>query len=322
MVARPLPSPKYVYRRNIPKKKVFTIQDNNKIDPRNHFRSNEEFNNFMEKIDLKLKTKGIPIVARQLQGAGEVAKTLKTSIYMVSRSLAKPNDFRNFSLSAHVVLWFDRRYGDRLKMDLSFGKTVVLIKDDYYKVKLPFFWGNPQCIFDPTLKDYTNLHDPRCNVASLIEGLTTNLAHRIDKLGQFHILDKVSNAIYLGQLIENYIKVFFIKEAKGDLIQSVDLLFQHKPLCGLSKWGSMQFAEKVIKSFLKNKKESFPKTHNLSKLINLLVKYNIKNLDFIDINHIQCSPDVRYNSELVKSPEAVQAHWDTINLGLIILRQF
>ena len=73
---------------------------------------------------------------------------------------------------------------------------------------------------------------------------------------------------------------------------------------------------------MKNKKESFPKTHNLSKLINLLVKYNIKNLDFIDINHIQCSPDVRYNSELVKFSEAVQAHWDSIELGLIVLQQF
>ena len=301
---------------------MFTIQDNNKIDPRNHFKNNKEFNDFMEKIDLKLKTKGVSIVARQLQGAGEVAKTLKTSIYMVPRSSAKPNDFRNFSLSAHVVLWFDRRYGDRLKMDLSFGKTVVLINNDFYKVRLPFFWGKPQCIFDPTLKDYTNMHDPRCNVASLIEGLTTNLAHKIDGLGQFHILNRVVKAIYLGQFMKNYIEVFFIKEAKGDLIQSVDLLFQHKPLCGLSKWGSMQFAEKVIKSFLKNKKEPFPKTHNLSELINLLEKYNLKKLDFIDINHIQCKPDVRYNTELVKFSEAVQAHWDSVDLGLILLQQF
>jgi len=241
---------------------------------------------------------------------------------MAPRSSAKPSDFRNFSLSAHVVLWFDRRYGDRLKMNLSFGKTVVLINHDFYKVTLPFVWGHPQYIFDPTLKDYPNLQDPRCNVARLVEGLTPDLARKIDKLGQFHILNKVSKGIYLGQLMKNYIEVFFIKEAKGDLIQSVDSLFQHKPLCGLSKWGSMQFAEKVIKSFLKNKKESFPKTHNLSELINLLVKYNIKNLDFIDINHIQCSPDVRYNSELVKFSEAVQAHWDSIDLGLIILQQF
>lgn len=83
---------------------MLTIQDNNKIDPRNHFKSHEEFNDFMEKIDLKLKAKGVPIVARQIQGAREVAKTLKTNIYMVPRSSAKPSDFRNFSLSAHVVL--------------------------------------------------------------------------------------------------------------------------------------------------------------------------------------------------------------------------
>lgn len=301
---------------------MFTIQDNNKIDPRNHFKSHEEFNDFMEKIDLKLKAKGVPIVARQIQGAREVAKTLKTNIYMAPRSSAKPSDFRNFSLSAHIVLWFDRRYGDRLKMNLSCGKTVVLINHDFYKVTLPFVWGHPQYIFDPTLKDYPNLQDPRCNVARLVEGLTPDLARKIDKLGQFHILNKVSKGIYLGQLMKNYIEVFFIKEAKGDLIQSVDSLFQHKPLYGLSKWGSMQFTEKVIKSFLKNKKESFPKTHNLSELINLLGKYNLKNLDSIDLNHIQCSSDVRYNSELVEFPEAVQAHWDSIDLGLIILQQF
>jgi HEPN domain-containing protein len=301
---------------------VFTIQDNNKIDPRNHFKSNEEFNDFMEKIDLKLKAKDVPIVARQIQGAREVAKTLKTNIYIAPKFSAKPSDFRNFSLSEHVYLWFLRRYGDRLKMNLSFGKTIVSINHDFYEVKLPFVWGHPQYVFDITLKDYPNFQDPRCNVARLVEGLTPDLARKIDKSGQFHILNKVIKGIHLGQMMEQYIEIFFIKEAKGDLIQSVDSLFQHKPLCGLSKWGSLQFTEKIIKSFLKNKKESFPKTHNLSELINLLVKYNIKNLDFIDINHIQCSPDVRYNSELVKFSEAVQAHWDSIDLGLIILQQF
>ena len=298
------------------------MQDNNKIDPKNHFKSNEEFNDFMEKIDLKLKAKGVPIEARQIQGAGEVAKTLKTNIYMVPRSSAKPSDFRNFSLSAHVVLWFDRRYGDRLKMNLSFGKTVVLINHDFYKVTLPFVWGHPQYIFDPTLKDYPNLQDPKFNVASLVEGLTPDLARKIDKSGQLHILNKVKKGIYLGQLMEQHIEVLYIKEAKGDLIQSVDLLFQQKPLCGSSKWGSLQFAEKIIKSFLINKNESFPKTHNLSELINLLGRYNLKNLDSIDLNHIQCSPDVRYNSELVERSEAVQAHWDSVDLGLIILQQF
>ncbi len=298
------------------------MQDNNKIDPRNHFKSNEEFNDFMEKIDLKLKAKGVPIVGRQLQGAGEVAKTLKTSIFMVPKSSAKPNDFRNFSLSAHVVSWFDRRYGDRLKMNLSFGKTVVSINHDFYKVELPWVYGSYRYIFDSTLKDYPNLQDPRFNVASLVEGLTPDLARKIDKFGQLHILNKVKKGIYLGQLMEQYIEVLYIKEAKGDLIQSVDLLFQQKPLCGLSKWGSLQFAEKIIKSFLTNKRESFPKTHNLSELINLLGEYNLKNLDSIDLNHIQCSPDVRYNSELVERSEAVQAHWDSVDLGLIILQQF
>jgi len=301
---------------------VFTIQDNNKIDPRNHFKSHEEFIDFMEKIDLKLKAKGVPMVARQIQGAREVAKTLKTNIYIAPKISAKLSDFRNFSLSEHVALWFERRYGDRLKMNLSFGKTVVLINHDFYKVTLPFVWGHPQYIFDPTLKDYPNLQDPRFNVASLIEGLTPDLARKIDKSGQFHILNKVIKGICLGQLMEQYIEVLYIKEAKGDLIQSVDSLFQHKPLCGLSKWGSLQFTEKIIKSFLTNKKESFRYTHNLSELINLLGKYNLKNLDSIDLNHIQCSPGVRYNSELVERSEAVQAHWDSIDLGLIILQQF
>lgn len=301
---------------------MLIIQDNNKIDPRNHFKSNEEFNDFMEKIDLKLKAKGIPIAARQIQGAREVAKTLKTNIYIAPKSSAKPSDFRNFSLSEHVYLWFLRRYGDRLKMNLSFGKTIVSINHDFYEVKLPFVWGHPQYIFDPTLKDYSNIKDPRFNVASFVEGLTPDLASKIDKFGQLHILNKAKNGICLGQLMEQYIEVLYIKEAKGDLIQSVDLLFQHKPLCGLSKWGSLQFTEKIMKSFLKNKKEPFPKTHNLNELTNLLKKYNLKNLDSIDLNHIQCNPDVRYNSELVKFSEAVQAHWDSIDLGLIILKQF
>src|SRR5690554_2178496 len=134
-----------------------------KIDPRNHFNSYEEFDNFMKKIDKKLKQEGIPIVARQIRGAGKVAKALDTNIYIAPLPPAKPNDFSNYSLSAHVADWFDKRYGDRLKMNITFGNTIVLINHDFYKVHLPCIYGKPQYIFDPTLKKYDKLKDPRFN---------------------------------------------------------------------------------------------------------------------------------------------------------------
>jgi len=45
----------------------------------------------------------------------EVASQLKTNIYGVPNSFAKENDFSNPSLSAHVSVWFEKQYGDRLK---------------------------------------------------------------------------------------------------------------------------------------------------------------------------------------------------------------
>lgn len=295
------------------------MKKNEELDQKNYFDNHEDFNNFMNEIDQTLRNNNVKIHARTIVGMAEVAEKLNTTIYGVPKTKAKPNDFSNISLSAHVRKWFDDRYGDRLKINFGFGKTIVMLNEDFYKVSIPLVYGKLKLIFDSSLKNY-GFGNEYYNVANLIEGITPDLAKSLDKKNKLHILEQIKKGILLGILINNNNKQDLIEEATGDLVQAVELLFHSKPLSGLSKWESLQFSEKLLKTCLKNKIGKFQKTHNLKKLINKLNKLEIKNIDLINIDSIQCVADVRYNSELVSVKEAVKAHWASVDLGLIILQ--
>jgi HEPN domain-containing protein len=279
------------------------------LDPKQYFSSYEEFNRFMIGIDEGLK--GTPILARQIKGMAEVASQLKTNIYGVPNSFAKENDFSNLSLSAHVSVWFEKQYGDRLKVDLSNMQTICRVSGDLYKVKIPLVFGRPNFVFTgrveeikPTLGS-KNSDDVGLNIGSLIENITNEKLSRITGNEIIYLGTRVRYGCLLGTRFFTLANKEQFNDALADFRMSVDMLFLDKPLYGQSMWHCLQFVEKVMKISLDAHEINYPRIHNLHQLSGLLndVKIHPQLLD-----RIQCSASLRYDSSRSNEDECVKSH--------------
>lgn len=289
------------------------------LDPRQHFSSYKEFNDFMIEIDKNIKN--IPITARQLEGMGEVAIQLQTNIYGVPKSFAKDNDFSNLSLSAHVAIWFDKQYGGRLKVDFSRMQTICKVSGDLYKVNIPLVFGEPKLIFTGKVeKISTTLNTDKAksllNLGSLIEDITNEKLARISPDEIRYLGTRVSYGCLLGNKFFTVADKNLFNDALGDFKMSVDMLFLDKPLYGQSMWHCLQFVEKVIKVFLDFKNVPYPKTHDLKKLGELIQDITIAPQL---LNKIQCSPSVRYDSSVSTEDECIKSHEAAQEVALQII---
>ena len=99
-----------------------------------------------------------------------------------------------------------------------------------------------------------------------------------------------------------------VPEARGNLTNAVELLFSTPPQYGLSKWESLQAAEKVLKAFISAKGAKFKFTHILEDLALRAELLGLPLIPRAELRDIQCSPQVRYGDIPVTSREAVKAH--------------
>jgi hypothetical protein len=88
---------------------------------------------------------------------------------------------------------------------------------------------------------------------------------------------------------------------------------------GLSRWASLQAAEKTLKGFIRVLGDKPPKTHDLQKLASLATHVGLstsKTFQGLDpglIARAQCSPSVRYDDTVTRE-EAVDAHHASLEI--------
>jgi HEPN domain-containing protein len=255
--------------------------------------------------------KETPILARQLKGIAEVASQLKTNIYGVPNSFAKENDFSNLSLSAHVSVWFEKQYGDRLKVDFSNMQTICRVSGDLYKVKIPLVFGKPKLVFTGNVEEIRptphngNIDDDGLNIGSLIENITNGKLSRITRDEIAYLGTRVSYGCLLGNRFFTLANKKLFNDALADFRMSVDMLFLDKPLYGQSMWHCLQFVEKAMKISLDAHDINYPRIHDLLKLNELFKDTKIP-AQLLD--RIQCSPSLRYDSSKSNEDECVKSH--------------
>lgn len=271
----------------------------------------------MERIDQQLIDENIPPKGRQVKGVSEVAKALNTEIPWVENRFARKDDFSILSLAAHISIWFQNKYEDRLNMGFS-SKSMVKLKGDYYVLNIPHSWGEPKLSFNPRSE---MTQDGCINIAKCIDGLTDYIIKRITHEEIKMLAVRLYEAIFLTQILDKLINIDMLKEAKSDFIQSVETYFRDQCVPGLSKWHSLQFSEKVLKSFINSKGEKYAYTHNLNELLKKAADCGLGNVEKYDIKIIQCKPEVRYSSDLVSVQDAYNAHIEAIKLAIHTLAE-
>lgn len=271
-----------------------------------------DFLSLIENIDIELKKRDIPIHSRPVHAFSEVCKRLRISIPFVPDSSPVQGEYSGSSLSAHIHLWYQNRYGDRLKINFYPESVAILIRGDLWKINFPLFYGRFRLVFGPFLDrnkpspDHDEIYPLRW-----IEGFTPGLAMSLNRTEIQYIAGFISFTLQAIRKLQAVQYERYIPEARVDLANAVSSLFLSRPNYGQSKWASLQFAEKLFKSFLTLKKVVFPKGkkgHDLAELAKISEDNGLRGIKPLLVASIQCESGVRYGETQVDASEAIRAH--------------
>ena len=148
-----------------------------------------EFLKMMEEIDADLRREGVRIDRRQIEGFTRVCQRLHIGLTLTPlRESAIPGKYEGDSLTAHVLGWFEARYGDRLKTDFSVAHVVALIRGDPWRLHIPRVFGTVAFVCDRQLAPYrgrpsfsSNGTIPVFNILNAIEDLPDGLAASLSR---------------------------------------------------------------------------------------------------------------------------------------------
>lgn len=271
------------------------------------------FNQLMEQIDRRLRSEGLDIAKRPLH-----ALRLLASQFHIPLPLAEPPPQMEAShalywpVSKRAYDWYDRRYGDRLKMDFTLGKIVVRLDGDIWSVIVPRLVGSGMFV---ALRPRTRPHKGLYNILDMVEGMTdehrTSLsADALDSLDEFFHAGLQALSILDASRNRHRLLAIAHEDAKAAVLHMVGRI----PEYGSSRWASLQVAEKTIKATIALLGGSFSETHSLDKLAgelgSVLPTANIAAL----VPHIQCSARVRYGQENSSQDQALAAHLGSLRL--------
>jgi hypothetical protein len=282
-----------------------------------------EFEHLMEEIDTDLQRRNVSLAGRELRFFQEVAKRTKQSIPLGGPFDCSPKTgvYVGPSLTGHINAWVQRRYGDRLKVDMSLGYTALLLRSDVWLMRVPVIFGAFRAIVSRDLdKRYPNVVVYNEGTTEL---LTINILRMIQDLPQ-GLADVLTvhelNDVLFG-FQESYSALRFLDQhrqsdelamaAGEDLTNSAKKSVGSPDGYGMARWDALQAAEKALKLFLSRKMVSFPKGrngHDLLTLVNLAVAHGLSSEARTLIASIQCDAAVRYERGRHTRRDIVQAH--------------
>lgn len=285
--------------------------------------TDEELRQLLERVDRQLTNEGFPIPSRPLHALRVISAEFNTPLPITPPFPSANDELReNWPFSQRVYEWYDERYGNRLKVNFGPGRMVFLIRGDPWVFRFPRIYGS---VLLTASRDFnsqkirTDGQPALFNVLDSIQdfprGLRASLAD--DELSDIY------NHFLLGFFVFSYLEEIasnnLINSALADIAASVNHIMDHDPNYGLSKWSSLQAAEKLIKAIISAFGGKYSRTHDLSKLVrdaeNSGISLSINN-DLLDRLH--CVSDIRYGQAHASFAEAISAHHAVFELAKIL----
>jgi hypothetical protein len=255
-------------------------------------------------IDEQLRASNSNLFGREILGWGIFCQKFNLTMAM------------HDPLATRIFDWFSRQYGDRLKGDLDFGKTVAQIRHDVYPLRLPRLYGTAFVHCDPTLSKETfgpeltvNSGGVKTNLLGCLQGVTPAFIQSLTDKECIDLLEVYRRGVVGYSRMSDCQGAPYSKEALDDLHQSARHITDHNPNYGLSRWASLQAVEKVLKSFIEQRGKTFDKDHKLAKLAGVAVSAGLPAPDPQLLAKVHCTADVRYASAVVSKTESLEAHY-------------
>ncbi|MCF6189459.1 MAG: hypothetical protein L3J51_03185 [Cocleimonas sp.] len=291
-----------------------------------------KFIKLISKIDNQLNTDDVQIFQRPIQAFSEITtqidKTQKVKFFLTSKESIDENDFSADSIYAQVNKWYENRYGNLIRKHLGPGNHILMIKGEAWKVRLPLCFGRNQFIIGDSISeqkkrikipDGSEIH--RNNILTHIEHITDEIVRSLSDNEKEIILEEYMFGLNAIQSLRNIENQPYMEQAKNDYDVAVENIFSKFPNYNNSKWASLQFTEKTIKSKLKSNDIGFERNHDLITLSSRLSCLDItipKNI----LKSIQCSAGVRYGEQNVKKIDALLAIRCSLDVYTRVFKDF
>jgi hypothetical protein len=281
------------------------------------------FEAMMREIDAEFVKDGVAIPARPLKALMAVGSRYKITMPLTKPFPGAPPELLRYAqLSESIHEWFERLYGDRLKIDFSVGQMVVLIDGDLYPLRFPRIYGQVQFVLSRQFIRAPSISSGGpaiCNILQLVTGLTPAKAATLsdDELislgSNFDLGLRALNVLEASQGQE------LVNIARGDVQTAVNNLLDRHSRFGESKWASLQAAEKTLKAAISLERNNFKQSHELAGLCEQLDTLGIT-FDWKPLTSaIQCKPGIRYGEETCSREDALSAHHASLRLALALL---
>jgi HEPN domain-containing protein len=275
------------------------------------------FDAMMLEIDAKLAAEGCPIAHRPMHAGREISVRYGIPMPIAVTDVSRlPPELRPYApLSIAITRWYDESYGDRLKIDMSPGRTVVRLDGDLYVVRTPRLLGSAEFHVSRefTPQPTCGRGPLRCNILQLVEGLTKAKAARLPDEGLTQVASAFTTALHACYTLEATPHVL-LQSARSDMTCAVTALMGRTERAGESKWASLQAAEKTLKAAISLQGEEFAFTHNLTRLAGSLRDLGVAPDVEPLLAAIQCTPGIRYGEEACSQQEALDAHQASLSL--------
>ena len=274
------------------------------------------FEALMAEIDATLAAAGKEIPSRPLLAVREVSLRYEISIPLSGDSAGLPEDLKKHApLSEAIRKWYDDHYGERLKEDPCPGRSVLVIDDDLYVIRIPRIFGGAQFVISRHYLPPPGIGRKlaNCNVVQLVEGMTPAKALRLSNDALTEIAQAFERALPASYILEStqHELMYF---ARGDVVTAVNNLMDRSGRFGESKWASLQAAEKTLKAAIVLEGARFRHTHNLALLFQKLEELGIAIAYDEFVTAIQCDPKIRYGAESCTRAQALKAHQSSLDL--------
>lgn len=283
----------------------------------------EEFERLIVEIDRELDDRNLPFYQRPMHAFSTLVDKLdpKGMFPITSKDFNDSDDFSNEAIFTQVNNWYEGTYGDRTKIHMGPGSYILIIKGEPWKVELPLAYGRNNFTIDSDLEKverYVVANDgkkvPSTNILWHVEDITRKIALSLSDEEREIILQDYMFALNSVQFLRDLKGVPYMEQGMNDYEMAIHNIFYKYPDYNNAKWSALQFAEKTIKSKLKqHNDEFFKRIHNLSDLSQDLEEIGIDVSKEL-LSHIQCSAGVRYGEQKVTRNEAVLAIRSSLSL--------
>ncbi len=284
----------------------------------------QKFNELMTQIDCELAKQKFAISKRPIRALGIISTRFGILLpFGQPPPGTNPELSKYWPISKRVRKWYKHHYGDRLNMDFSSGRMAFMINEDVWVFRFPRLYGSAEFVSSKTIKSERIRTDGKpvtYNILDCIESFPDGFRMSLSD-SQLAILGKYFR---LGFEVFSSLEMLsgndLIMSAKADISTSIGHLFARQPQYGLSKWSSLQAAEKILKATIEMRGGNYSKTHKLKKLVEEVKKCGLSLDVSIIIAEIQCAPAIRYGQEPCSKTDAIRSHHAVFELATAIIK--